>query len=223
MQNGSPDGLALVDSANEVVEFISYEGTFTAGNGPAAGMMSTNVGVFEPNFTPLGFSLQLAGTGAQRSDFTWQPAGPNTQDAPNTGQVFDGCADCGPPEGCDDGIACTVDDCIDNQCVHTPSDELCDDDNNCTLDKCGEGSGCLNVHFDCPPGYVCDPQGDEPCVYCPDLNDDGTLGAFELANLLGSWGPCDPFDNCVIFDVDLSGAIGAFDLATLLGAWGACP
>ena len=109
MQNGSPDGLALVDSANEVVEFISYEGAFTAANGPAAGMMSADVGVFEPNFTPLGFSLQLAGTGAQRSDFAWQPAAPNTQDAPNTGQTFDGCeAEC-PADFDGDGAVTAAD------------------------------------------------------------------------------------------------------------------
>ena len=46
IQNGSPDGIALVD-VGTVVEFISYEGTFTATDGPASGMMSTNIGVSE--------------------------------------------------------------------------------------------------------------------------------------------------------------------------------
>ena len=72
-------------------------------------MMSADVGVFEPNFTPLGFSLQLAGTGAQRSDFAWQPAAPNTQDAPNTGQTFDGCeAEC-PADFDGDGAVTAAD------------------------------------------------------------------------------------------------------------------
>lgn len=69
-QNGAPDGLALVAPDNEVVESISYEGAFTAG-GTVAGMMSADVGVSESEFTPGGDSLQLAGTGAQRSDFYW--------------------------------------------------------------------------------------------------------------------------------------------------------
>lgn len=38
LQNGSPDGLALVDAAGEVVEFLTYEGTLTAADGPAAGL-----------------------------------------------------------------------------------------------------------------------------------------------------------------------------------------
>lgn len=37
IQNGDPDGVALVDAAGRVVEFVSYEGTMTATNGPAAG------------------------------------------------------------------------------------------------------------------------------------------------------------------------------------------
>ena len=91
MQNGAPDGLALVDSAGGVVEFISYEGTMTATNGPAAGMVSGNVGVSESSGTPAGWSLQKSGTGAQGADFTWQPPAVETRGAPNTGQTFDGC------------------------------------------------------------------------------------------------------------------------------------
>ena len=47
IQNGSPDGIALVDATGSVVEFISYEGTFVAVDGPATGMTSTNIGVIE--------------------------------------------------------------------------------------------------------------------------------------------------------------------------------
>ena len=35
IQNGSPDGIALVDSSSNVVQFLSYEGSFTAAGGPA--------------------------------------------------------------------------------------------------------------------------------------------------------------------------------------------
>ena len=37
IQNGSPDGMALVDAGGTVVQFLSYEGSFTAADGPAAG------------------------------------------------------------------------------------------------------------------------------------------------------------------------------------------
>jgi hypothetical protein len=30
IQNGAPDGMALVDASNNVIQFLSYEGTFTA-------------------------------------------------------------------------------------------------------------------------------------------------------------------------------------------------
>src|SRR5689334_25029608 len=37
IQNGDPDGMALVDGGGAVVEFLSYEGVFAATNGPASG------------------------------------------------------------------------------------------------------------------------------------------------------------------------------------------
>ena len=57
LQNGSPDGVALVDPAGNVVEFLSYEGTITATGGPAAGMTSTDIGVAEDGVAE-GQSLQ---------------------------------------------------------------------------------------------------------------------------------------------------------------------
>lgn len=47
LQNGAPDGVALVDAAGTVVEFLSYEGSFAATNGPAAGMTSRDIGASE--------------------------------------------------------------------------------------------------------------------------------------------------------------------------------
>ena len=44
IQNGSPDGMALIDAAGAVVEFLSYEGVFAATNGPALGLTSTDIG-----------------------------------------------------------------------------------------------------------------------------------------------------------------------------------
>ena len=89
IQNGAPDGLALVDSTSTVVQFLSYEGTFAAVGGPADGLTSTDIGVTEgTGMVLLGHSLQLAGTGTTYDDFTWSAEVPNTFGAVNTGQVF---------------------------------------------------------------------------------------------------------------------------------------
>jgi len=57
LQNG-PDGLALVDAGGQVVEFLSYEGAFTATNGPAGGLASSDIGAAEASSAPIGASLQ---------------------------------------------------------------------------------------------------------------------------------------------------------------------
>ena len=54
IQNGAPDGIALVDAGNAVVQFLSYEGTFTAVGGPADGMVSVDIGVLEGGSDPIG-------------------------------------------------------------------------------------------------------------------------------------------------------------------------
>ncbi len=74
IQNGSPDGLALVDNLGGVIQFLSYEGIITATNGPAIGLTSEDVGVNEPG--AVGESLQLVGTGNVYTDFSW--VGPTT-------------------------------------------------------------------------------------------------------------------------------------------------
>lgn len=63
IQNGSPDGIALVDGGGAVVEFLSYEGTFAAVGGPADGLTSTDVGVAQGSSTPPGSSLERAAPG----------------------------------------------------------------------------------------------------------------------------------------------------------------
>lgn len=63
LQNGSPDGLALVDASGTVVEFLSYEGAFSATDGPAAGTSSVDIGAQQVSAT-IGESLQRDGTGA---------------------------------------------------------------------------------------------------------------------------------------------------------------
>ena len=88
MQNGSPDGLALVDPGGGVVEFLSYEGAFVAVGGAADGLLSSDIGVSEPGTTPVGHSLQRTGAGSSAADFTWAAAGPHTRGAVNAGQTL---------------------------------------------------------------------------------------------------------------------------------------
>jgi DNA/RNA endonuclease G (NUC1) len=76
IQNGAPDGFALVNSSGQVVQFLSYEGTMTASNGPAQGLLSTDIGVSE-NSAPLGRSLQTDSAGV------WYGPYPNTFGACN--------------------------------------------------------------------------------------------------------------------------------------------
>jgi predicted extracellular nuclease len=90
LQNGSPDGLALVDAGSTVVEFLSYEGSFVAVGGAANGMTSADIGVSESSGTAVGDSLQLAGAGTGGGDFSWAAAQPNTFGGVNTGQTFIG-------------------------------------------------------------------------------------------------------------------------------------
>ncbi|HJR92982.1 MAG TPA: ExeM/NucH family extracellular endonuclease [Acidimicrobiia bacterium] len=88
IQNGSPDAVALVDAAGGVVQFLSYEGAFTAVDGPAVGLASTDIGVSQPGDTPVGTSLFLDGTGFTYGDFSWT-SGASSFGQVNTGQVFD--------------------------------------------------------------------------------------------------------------------------------------
>ncbi|MBS9462932.1 T9SS type A sorting domain-containing protein [Flagellimonas sp. 389] len=88
LQNGAPDGVALVDNTNNVVQFLSYEGTFTAVGGVADGLLSTDIGVAESPSTPVGASLTLTGTGFFYEDFTWEVAQNNSYGAINAGQSF---------------------------------------------------------------------------------------------------------------------------------------
>lgn len=56
IQNGAPDGVALVNGSGQVLEFLSYEGVFAATAGPAAGLTSVDIGASQ-NSAPLGTSL----------------------------------------------------------------------------------------------------------------------------------------------------------------------
>lgn len=89
IQNGAPDGVALVDASSSVIQFLSYEGAFIAVGGPANGMTSTDIGVSEPGSDPVGYSLQLTGTGTLYGDFAWAVPTASTFGATNGGQLFE--------------------------------------------------------------------------------------------------------------------------------------
>jgi hypothetical protein len=59
IQNGAPDGVALVDASNTVLQFLSYEGAMTATNGPASGLTSTDILAFEDGLGTNTGSIQF--------------------------------------------------------------------------------------------------------------------------------------------------------------------
>lgn len=89
IQNGAPDGLALVDPSGTVVQFLSYEGQMRADSGVASGLASTDIGVAESGSEPAGGSLALTGTGGTYGAFAWTVATNDTPGTPNPGQTFD--------------------------------------------------------------------------------------------------------------------------------------
>lgn len=93
IQNGSPDGLALVDPDGDVVQFLSYEGSFTAIGGPADGTTSSDIGVDEDPAPAAGNSLQLTGTGSTYADFSWSDPSTESPGAVNDGQTLEGSAE----------------------------------------------------------------------------------------------------------------------------------
>jgi len=72
IQNGSPDGIALIDAASQLQQFISYEGAFVALGGVAASRLSEEIGIAETSQTTIGTSLQLMGRGSDFEDFQWR-------------------------------------------------------------------------------------------------------------------------------------------------------
>jgi hypothetical protein len=88
LQNGAPDGIALVDSGGAVVQFLSYEGGFTAVGGPANGLVSVDIGVAQSGSVAAGNSLRLTGSGRVYADFAWVGEATASFDAVNPGQTF---------------------------------------------------------------------------------------------------------------------------------------
>lgn len=91
LQNGPADGIALVycgdTSKAEVLEFLSYEGTLTARDGPAKGIVSTDIMLKETGGSSDKDSLGL--TGLKIDEFVWRKMSRNgTPGKLNAGQMF---------------------------------------------------------------------------------------------------------------------------------------
>lgn len=81
-------GLALVDNSisDLVIQFISYGGSITAVDGPAAGLVSQDIGTQ----TNASRSLQLQGVGSVYEDFEWTIPGDSSCGLENNGQTLIG-------------------------------------------------------------------------------------------------------------------------------------
>ena len=96
IQNGGApegDGIALIDASSNIVQFLSYEGSFTAdadngGIAGAAGASTTDIGVAESGGTTSTQSMQLQGTGELYTDFTWAADIAQSFEDINAGQTF---------------------------------------------------------------------------------------------------------------------------------------
>ncbi len=99
-----------------------------------------------------------------------------------------------PGAGCDDMVACTIDQCSpDGQCTHIPNNAACDDGNECNgVEYCDPAAGCLvGAPGSCSDGIACtvDSCGDTGCTHVPSdsLCDDGDPCTEDV---------CDPLAGC---------------------------
>ena len=86
IQNGN-DGFSL-DYQGTVLHFISYEGSFTATDGPANGLTADDVVVTETSSTLDSESIQLIGDGISLAAFSWESPATATFGALNNSQTF---------------------------------------------------------------------------------------------------------------------------------------
>jgi len=90
LQNGPADGIVLAQGSS-VIQFLSYEGSFTASNGPAAGMVASNIPFVESGSQVTGRSLQLTGIGLAYDHFSWVAPTDSTYGRLNAEQGVTGC------------------------------------------------------------------------------------------------------------------------------------
>jgi predicted extracellular nuclease len=83
LQNGSPDGVALIDPAGAVAEFLSYEGGMTATGSTASGRASTDIGVSQSGSEAAGLTLSRR-YNTETQELQWFPPAPGSQGSVNT-------------------------------------------------------------------------------------------------------------------------------------------
>ncbi len=83
----SPGGVTLVDKNYNVLDFISWGGSFEATTGSGNGLISRDIDI-DPFSVDNGDSIQMTGTGSTPEDFVWSGPVASTFGARNTGQEF---------------------------------------------------------------------------------------------------------------------------------------
>ncbi|MGB9359292.1 MAG: ABC transporter permease subunit [Acidimicrobiia bacterium] len=81
----SPGGVTLVDDNNNVIDFISWGGSFEASTGSGTGLVSRDIGLDPFDAGPDG-SVQLTGSGTTAEDFTWSGPSASSLGTINAGQ-----------------------------------------------------------------------------------------------------------------------------------------
>ncbi len=75
-----------------------------------------------------------------------------------------GCFPCEGVEDCDDGNACTDDNCVDSRCENINNSDPCDDGNTCTGNDVCSGGDCAGAPLDDDnDGYISDACGGDDC------------------------------------------------------------
>ena len=98
---------------------------------------------------------------------------------------------------CDDGNACTIDDCdAAGQCIHPPAD--CNDSNVCTADSCDAATGCEYAPLE---GEICNVDDTDACTGPTGVCDaNGACEATPVSGCCNTTSECDDVDenHCTI-------------------------
>ncbi len=81
----NPGGVTLIDENNNVIDFVSWGGSFEATTGSGRGHVSRDIEL-DPFGNDLGYSVQLTGTGVSAVAFDWVGPAPESFGAVNDGQ-----------------------------------------------------------------------------------------------------------------------------------------
>lgn len=101
----------------------------------------------------------------------------------------EGICEPGTPPTCDDAVACTLDSCAENACMHIPNDDLCSTNELfCDgIESCDALLGCVSSGDPCAVGEICDEENDR-CRNCQTDAD------------------CDDFSPCTVGEACIEGA-----------------